>query len=675
VGAGRPDLERFGVVARPVEGELLNTVVLSGLSELARNEVLFGIQSSIRGGRRSPVTVLRTTVQTIRESGYNSMRLLDLGVVAESSRWFIAQTLQALDRAGRSRDTERQLDVWDLTVWGHRGWISFVGATGMSRNQPARPIVQLWLRHAAQGWADEALCRLRTDSIVRKTVRGIGYWSEFLDRRPDRGTDPAALSRADITGFMQWTRDLERGGQLTPHNRVRFLAGVRQLLTEGRTQGLAEPGGPLERVPPTVAFRPGDIEDPKTLTPVDEVGDAIPDAVLAQMLTEQNLSLLSGDARRRFQIALETGRRPSEVCGLRADCLTYDLQLNVDTGVQERRPTLIFNASKVGKVRCRLPISDATADIIREQADEARRRHPNTPESELALFPTAVLNPHGSKPLDATAFGREIRTWVNALDLYEGSVLATGQLVLLRHAGQPVRFDPARVFPYAFRHTFAQRHIDAGTPAEVLKELMGHSHLDTTAGYYRIRATAKRKATDRILRLQVSVGGPLDMLAGPSDSDQTRYGIGQVAVPMGTCVEPSNVKASGRSCAFRHRCFGCRHFRTDPSFLVELHGYLDSLLHDRERLIAGIEGLEEWARQDALPADGEIAAVRRLIAACEARLDDLGDDERADVLTAIDELRRGRDAMSTTFPVQFRQRVRQSEPTVFPQPEAIEAAS
>ena len=99
------------------------------------------------------------------------------------------------------------------------------------------------------------------------------------------------------------------------------------------------------------------------------------------------------------------------------------------------------------------------------------------------------------------------------------------------------------------------------------------------------------------------------------------------------------------------------------------------MLQDRERLIAGIEGLEEWARQDALPSDGEIAAVRRLIAACEARLDDLGDDERADVLTAIDELRRGRDAMATTFPVQLRQRVHQSEPTVFPHPEEIEAPS
>lgn len=265
--AGRPDLEQFRVVARPVAGELFNTVVLTGLSELARNEMLFGIQASIRGGRRSPVTVLRTTVQAIRESGCNSMRLLDLAAVAEPSRWFIAQALQALDRANRSRETERDLDVWDLTVWGHRGWISFVGATGMSRDKPARPIVQPWLRQAAKGWADEALCRLRTDSMVRKAVRGIGYWSEFLDRRPDQGMDPSALSRADITGFMQWMRSMERGGHLTPHNRIRFLAGVRQLLTEGRTQGLAELGGPLHRLPLTVAFRPGDIEDQRRSPP------------------------------------------------------------------------------------------------------------------------------------------------------------------------------------------------------------------------------------------------------------------------------------------------------------------------------------------------------------------------------------------------------------------------
>jgi len=50
-----------------------------------------------------------------------------------------------------------------------------------------------------------------------------------------------------------------------------------------------------------------------------------------------------------------------------------------------------------------------------------------------------------------------------------------------------VRFDPARVFPYALRHSYAQRHVDAGTPVEVLKELMGHDCLTTTSAYYNPR--------------------------------------------------------------------------------------------------------------------------------------------------------------------------------------------
>jgi hypothetical protein len=73
------------------------------------------------------------------------------------------------------------------------------------------------------------------------------------------------------------------------------------------------------------------------------------------------------------------------------------------------------------------------------------------------------------------------------------------------------------------------------------------------------------------------------------DHEHTRMRIGQVAVPFGTCVEPSNVKAHGHACPFRFRCLGCDHFRTDPSYLPDLRTYLDKLLHDRERVTAATE--------------------------------------------------------------------------------------
>ena len=80
----------------------------------------------------------------------------------------------------------------------------------------------------------------------------------------------------------------------------------------------------------------------------------------------------------------------------------------------------------------------------------------------------------------------------------------------------------------------------------------------------------------------------------------------------------------------RFRCFGCTHFRTDPSYLPELREHLQRLLVDHERLNAATDGmLEDWARRDALPAPEEIVAVRRLIRNAEAMLDGLSPAERA----------------------------------------------
>ena len=43
---------------------------------------------------------------------------------------------------------------------------------------------------------------------------------------------------------------------------------------------------------------------------------------------------------------------------------------------------------------------------------------------------------------------------------------------------------------YAYRHSYAQRHADAGTPVDVLRELMGHRSLNTTQTYYRVTEAA-----------------------------------------------------------------------------------------------------------------------------------------------------------------------------------------
>ena len=68
---------------------------------------------------------------------------------------------------------------------------------------------------------------------------------------------------------------------------------------------------------------------------------------------------------------------------------------------------------------------------------------------------------------------------------------------------------------------------------------------------------------------------------------------------MGVCSEPSNIQAGGKACPFRFRCAGCDHFRTDVSYLLDLHAYLDDLLRTRERLYAATE-LDDWAQRGVI---------------------------------------------------------------------------
>ncbi len=133
------------------------------------------------------------------------------------------------------------------------------------------------------------------------------------------------------------------------------------------------------------------------------------------------------------------------------------------------------------------------------------------------------------------------------------------------------------------------------------------------------------------------------------DSEHARYAVGDVAVPYGTCAEPSNVQAGGGACPVRFRCAGCDHFRTDVSHLPDLTGYLEDLLRTRERLAATIDGVDDWARADATPTEQEITRIRRLVHRIKGDITGLSDAERAQVDEAVTVIRRHR-AVSLGMP-------------------------
>lgn len=135
------------------------------------------------------------------------------------------------------------------------------------------------------------------------------------------------------------------------------------------------------------------------------------------------------------------------------------------------------------------------------------------------------------------------------------------------------------------------------------------------------------------------------------------------------------MRASGQACPFRHRCFGCEHFRTDPSYLPELKVHLNQLLADRERLAVHAPELAEWARRDARPAEEEIAAVQRLVRRCQAKLAELPEGEREAVEEAIVVLRRIRAQLTgRAAPSGQPLAIRQIKPTLNPRV-AAEGAS
>lgn len=658
-----PDLEAFCATALPARGDRWGGIVFRGLPERVILELLLGVQSSIAEGRQVQPKDLRTVVDGLRRLGVANVPAAGRVRFGGSPRRFLNFTVDRVGLVLSDIESEYAKDVWDLRVWGRRGRLSFIGGQPLRHGSrhTVRPVRQAWLRESAKAWACDALISTGPHQ-VRGVIAAVGLWSEHLARRADRGEDRTTLGRSDLDGFLARLNHLERAGSLSKAQQGRIVTRLARFLRECRELGLTQPGRVLAGVGDDVVLRRRDQVAP-VRDEADEAGRALPEAVLAQLLSPESLDTLEGMAgpavRTAFELQAGVGRRTAELCRLALDCLDYDSHTTAD-GQVRRTPVLVHDMPKVNKIGCRLPIHDREAVIIGEQQERVRVAFPHTPAAQLALFPRVNKNPEGTKPFGVGFLQRAIRTWVDGLPQLDSPE---------RDAhGRPVPFPRLRVSCYALRHSFAQRHADAGTPVDALKDLMGHDNLHTTQGYYRVTAKRKREAQDRLGPLQLDAAARLVRpgLVSLGQVEALRDQIGQVAVPFGICTEPTNVDAGGRSCPFRHRCFGCEHFRTDPSYQPELTAYLTRLLEDRERLAAAVPQLAEWARRDAVPSEEEIEAVRRLISANTKALAELSDDDRAAVEEAIATIRKDRANLAVSFPVELRGLVRQSGPTLFP---------
>jgi integrase len=612
-----PTLEepRWRVAEPPVS--LAGEVNLRGLADRVVCEVLLGLQQRCRlDGVKTKDSDLRVFAGHLRRQQVRCLEdYTPAGPTVGTLPALAASVRTHARRAQSHAEDEVAKDVWDLALFGHSGTLDFT------------VIRQDWLRQAAKRWAADDLPRRRvrpgrrTSSAlaVRHHIGCLARLSDVLGLRDDDGEVPAALSRTDMETFLHRLAYLENRGQLSRDARTRSCREVRAVLVRIRAMGLTRPGQIAAHLGEDFALHIDDIP----AQPERAAADRDLPAEIMRQLCEYLERIGPAHMRTAVELAIDTGRRPEEICSLRYECLTRD---------SEGHPVLLFDNHKAERLGRRLPISETTATVITAQQQRVRTRYPRTPPGDLVLLPTDRRNPAGTRAITAFSASFYHRTWIKNLP------------PLLTRDG--AEFDKRHIVLYAYRHTYAQRHADAGVPVDVLCELMDHRKITTTQGYYRVGEGRRRTAVDKVTTLQFDRHGNRvwRQAAELMDSEHIRRTVGSVAVPFGTCAEPSNVKAGGQSCPFRFRCTGCDHFRTDVSYLPDLTAYLDDLLRNRERIRAAVE-LDDWARTEALPSEEEISRVRHLINRIRSGMDDLEAGEREQIHDAVTLVRRHRTVM------------------------------
>jgi integrase len=605
-----------------------NEVSLRGLHSRVIAELLYGIQERTHGGAKTRYRLVRQLCDALRSERATSVQ--DLVEHDELSRLLVNRDSRALlgtiarqaHRLGLTPETERRKDVWDLAVFGQPGKLKFT------------EISQSWLREGAKRWAVDDIPRRRGPNVgdaIKFKMQSIELLSDSLRlQRQDKGDVLTTLGHQDLTAFCNRMAYLQGQGTISAYMCSKHMRNLRQVLTRMRTMGLTRTSEPLYGLPDDFAV----IRDYLPDRPEDaEVGKDLPVDVMRHLCANlPNLEeTTSPQTRAAVELLIDTGRRPGEICNLRFDCLRQDSDGNT---------VLIYSNDKSYRQDQELPVGPATAAVILAQQERVRAQFPDTALAELRLLPSSHMNPGGRKSMGQDRLGTRHRDWVATLpDVGLPCVVEIDGTLVTKI--QP--FDKSRAFLYAYRHTYAQRHADAGVDVTVLKELMGHRLLSTTQSYYRVGQERRRETVERVTTMQFDRHGDRVWRQATAmlDSERLRRAVGEVAVPYGGCSEPSNVAAGGQDCPLRFRCIGCGHFSTDISYLPDLERYVADLLRHRERVLASVDA-DQWAKSEAMPSDHEITRVRRLIDRMKGDLDNLTREERAQIEEATTLVRHGR---------------------------------
>ncbi|WP_434600471.1 tyrosine-type recombinase/integrase [Streptomyces sp. A5-4] len=598
---------------------------LAPLHPVARLEMLYALQQRDGRGQKIDPLAVRQAVAHLADaveclataSGGRLPRKTQANVdalVRESHRIVTG----AFDRfQGVDPATRPVLDLSELGVRAVRG-----GRTYRPGDVDVSALRQPWLRNILVSWISETK---PTTAEVRRGNRACQAAARALDMQPGGGRDPAALSFADMNAVVDTFRHLfklDGTGPMSSTAQSGLLSCFFKVLDYSRA------AGHLDGMSAGFARHSSHVIK-REETAEDEAGRALPESVIAQLDSHTHLlgegitygrmtaAQINAMATTVYELLRDTGRRPYEIAQLRTTCLEYE----------DGDWSLIWDNRKGRRNGRRLPITAESAQGVK--AWLTVRESLDLPTGSAAfLFPPTGENGIVRHLVSEQVAGF-IRSWADRVPVVLAEELGPD--------GERLPFDRSLIFPYALRHSFCQRHADAGIPPDVLRDLMDHRSMATTQGYYKVSLKRKRAAVN-VMRLHTvdRVGRAAPMASA------TAYQARSVGTPFGNCTEPSNVKAGGKACPIRFQCAACPSYRPDPSYLPAIEDHVRTLKADRE--MAVMMDVDPFVVRNL---DDQIGSFQGVVATMRSLMEAMGVDERGEIEEAAAVLRKVRAVAGT----------------------------
>ncbi|MBT2486726.1 MULTISPECIES: site-specific integrase [unclassified Microbacterium] len=584
------------------------------LNEPVRSELLYAIQQRDMAGTAmlDPVAV-RSMYSALRRNETASLVGLDqLGLPwTQSNRRGLLREVQArIDGAHRS---------WSGTSVTSDGVIYLSDlvlrpgskAHGLHAKVNISGIHEPWIRETVASWAYAAA---RTSNKLLLVAKA---WTVVDEVIRDRSAHAGSLTRADMDAVHR--RILQRWP--TAQYQRRLMTVVREVSEYARDN--METLEAWRRVPGAfsvdrVRHQPNGILTSSAAN-ADEPFRFVPQPVVDWVmdhiaLYSRRTAYQTAEARVMIFLQERCGRRTGETVKLRNDCISYD-----DAGApylewQEGKPPYGW-----GK---RLPIHPETHDVIR---DWQALKVTVGIESEW-LFPSFGRDA-GARHRTGSFLAERVREFMEVIAReapFSSSVLGA--------EGNLVHFDVRTIDPYSFRHAFAQRLADAEdadgrstTPPDVLQDFMGHKSFNTTMAYYQVTAKRRKRALAAISPRRLDITGAVV----PFDNERAAFG--KLAVSLGTCTEPANVKSGGEACLINHACESCPFFLVDP---LERDGITSKRLHlkaQRERFSLIAPGSHMVSH-----LENRIDDCDRIVEGIDRYIGSLPEDEQRAIRDALD---------------------------------------